>query len=416
MASLARLRTRVPVMAGVLLACVVTPVHAYAGDGTAAKDAGSPAPVAVDYLTDAAAHVQATLAAEKVDGVAQSSGDSGFFQTAVTSSGVELATTKGPSALPMAQLANAAGAVPVHVRVVPNSMATLMAVRDRIVADEDFWKGKGVQFGSWGPDYDSDVVVVHLVKYSAATAADVLQRYGALVSVAAGDTPLATRFNRIVDSSPWYGGDKINAPTRTCSSGFNYVSASGGQYVTTARHCSAGPGSGALPGVNIYNFGNRVAPVTSSQELNNGELDIEFGYASSIGGKVGGIVWSGSPTSASLRHVISVATADPIRGVICMDGAITGEVCGVTILSVGACVPFSNGVTTCGLVVASKPGAVIGQGGDSGGPVETTIGSTQTEARGEMIGGAADPHEFDTNFYTPIRLITRAFNVTVKLG
>ncbi|WAH98839.1 hypothetical protein [Arthrobacter sp. MMS18-M83] len=74
--------------------------------------------------------------------------------------------------------------VPICFRTVPNSMATLMALTHRLVADAPSWAAKGINLSAVGPDVVSDTVVVHLAKYSPAAASVLVRTYGSLLQVA----------------------------------------------------------------------------------------------------------------------------------------------------------------------------------------------------------------------------------------
>ncbi len=114
-----------------------------------------------------------------------------------------------------------------------------------------------------------------------------------------------------------------------------------------------------------------------------------------------------------------------------MDGAYTGEICNIKIYSTNVCFDFADynynpedvPDITCGLVRVASANqndrrAVVNEG-DSGGPVETPIGSSAAEARGEIIGGqeAVDGAGYDAiGYYTPINTLTSSYSgVSVML-
>jgi hypothetical protein len=86
------------------------------------------------------------------------------------------------------------------------------AVTARIASDQQYLAGHGVQLAQWGPDSITNRVMVHLVRYSAATAAVVRARYGCAVIVAPGAQPLAQVTSRVNDRAPFSGGDFIVTP------------------------------------------------------------------------------------------------------------------------------------------------------------------------------------------------------------
>jgi hypothetical protein len=241
----------------------------------------------------------------------------------------------------------------------------------------------------------------------------VAERYGGAVVLDEAH-PLPTRTSsRTDDRTPFYGGDAVvdEDTHANCTTGFTLYRRSI-PWITTAGHCAGGFGTKPLPH-RYYNGGHRDADhymgtVYARDYQNNGKLDYEV-----LSGDGFNQIWGGARGhEAFLRLVTSVATTDPIKGVICASGADAKEVCGVVIDRTNKCITFDDFSTTCGLVITHKSGDIISEDGDSGGPVETTIGQTETEARGMIVGGALDGPQ-DVMYYTPIRFITAAFGGTV---
>jgi hypothetical protein len=299
-----------------------------------------------------------------------------------------------------------AGSVRVHVRWVRNSQVELDGLTQQIAHDRDYWKARGVELSQWGPDYESNGVLVDAVGGQPIDlGAQLVARYGSAVILGSMKDPLPRRLSRTDDRSPFFGGDQTTDHVTHigCTSGFT-LWRSGLPWITTAGHCAGGTGSGSIPGHAYYN-GNHVdanhymGTVYARSFINNGELDYEV-----LTGDGTKSIWGGSAIQTPfIRTVTAVATTDPIDGLICTSGAYTKEVCSVKIHRTGRCVTFSDGVTTCGLVEAYRNFVTVATDGDSGGPVETTLGSSQTEARGMIVGG------WDFNqivYYTPIRFIT----------
>lgn len=399
-------RTRLPLSAAIVACLAISGLSLVIAPTAHADKTVTPTSTSVGV--DSAA--QRTLAAEKL--IAQAEADPAHYAgVKVTPDGIEMRLTSDST---LARISSVAG-TPVRIRTATNSTKTLEALTSRISRD-GLTGGLGkISISGWGPDYESNTVRINLVHYDPSIAADLVSRYGgpSVVSVDPGEHPLATRaFTRAVDGPPWYGGDVAVDQTvgSACSLGFNYVSAAMIHYATTAAHCSGGTGSGSLSQrINNGDASRFIGVINNRNFINGGEFDIEF-MASSVNGHV----WGGGVTSGLLdRRVTSVATADPVGGVICTDGATSGEICGVTIVNPSFCQTFNDHVQTCGLVVTHHAGIDCVAGGDSGGPVETTIGSTQTEARGEIIGYGDSA---TSCYYTPIRFITRTFKLSVILG
>jgi transposase len=130
---------------------------------------------------------------------------------------------------------------------------------------------------------------------------------------------------------------------------------------------------------------------------------------------VDGDIWS-NPTSTS-RTVAKVAPSDPTGGLICTDGLTNLEVCSVKFESINQDVTYDiNGVSTTvtGTVYACQTaGKAAFSGGDSGGPVETTLGSTSATARGEIL---ANTDSAICGWYLPERTIESDWDASTVLG
>ncbi len=121
-------------------------------------------------------------------------------------------------------------------------------------------------------------------------------------------------------------------------------------------------------------------------------------------------VWS-DPTSVS-RSVTGVASSDTVGVLTCTDSAVDREVCSVRIDNPGQTISY-NGQTITGLVAAHQTGNLPAfTPGDSGGPVETTSGSSLATAQG-MIEATAGGNN-SAGWYMPTRTVDAYFNVYVK--
>ncbi|MDQ2839126.1 MAG: hypothetical protein M3Y42_17000 [Actinomycetota bacterium] len=173
-----------------------------------------------------------------------------------------------------------------------------------------------------------------------------------------------------------------------------------------------------------------IGPVQRQCLINNSACDgaiIKVGSSSTIGTSpftYGGTFYGTAPNQ---RVVTSVATTDPIGGLICQGGAFTNDsagtqlLCNLKITAGPMCLHFDDdNLTTCGLysaINANDGSAQVVQEGDSGGPVETTSGSTAAVARGEIVGGegAVEIGHDNNLLYLPMRVVEGTFDVKTQL-
>jgi len=329
--------------------------------------------------------------------------DGSIVGYAITASGLQIVVAGAPSAFLTRAIAKNRTGIPVAIRVVPRSAGQLAAVQARIGGDARYWKKRGVVISVWGPDLASDKVQITLTHYSRRAAAMLVARYGAAWVRISPTSVTIQPLSRTSDSAPWWGGDLVYHPlssgaTETCSTGFSIKIAST-TYVPTADHC--------------------IESDYTSRFYNPGGGTIGYLYASNdfhdtmlIQASSAGTVWS-DPNSTE-RSVSSVASSDPVGGLICADGAISREVCNVRINSTGQSATYViNGTNTAvkNLVYAcQQAGKAAFETGDSGGPVETTVGSSQSIARGEILAGNGN---LTCGYYLPERYIVSDWGAVV---
>lgn len=315
--------------------------------------------------------------------------------TAAETALIDLEATAQATALTKFGIDPSTISVPISVRIVPNSLATLTNLVGQLNSDQDAWAAKGISLDSWGPDLNSDLVVVHLQSYSATAAQEIESAYGPLVTVAAGDQS-SSASSRTSDVAPWWGGDPISSATAGCTSWFSVISASGAAVSPTAGHCGAG----------TFTQGGHAFGTVTSRHF-GGSMDGELIPLSSNGA----VVWS-DPTSTS-RTVTALAAGNTVGALVCTDGAVDREVCSVRIDSTGNSVTY-GGQTITGLVGAHQTsGRAAFTPGDSGGPIETTSGSSQSIAQG-MLEAVVNGTGYSQGWYMPARTVDSYFNVFVK--
>lgn len=333
--------------------------------------------------------------------------DSSLVGMAVTASGLQVSVAGHPSAELTRAIASEADGIPVTIKAVPRSEGQLEKVQARITSDLKYWSAQGIHIAAWGPDLSADKVSVTLTHYSAQAARSITARYGtAWVTVATTSVTPQPSAGREDDSAPWFGGDElihqVNSTTEEiCTSGFSLMI--GSAYVVPAdAHCLDSNYStdftnpGGTVG-NIYGF-----------DTSNDTLLISASSA-------GDFIWS-DPNSTD-REVTGVASTDPVSGLICTDGLTNREVCSVQIEATGQNVTYTiNGESTTisnTVYACQTAGKAAFSAGDSGGPVETSLGSTAATARGAVLAYTGDAH---CGWYMPERYIESDWGATVVLG
>ncbi|WP_157695523.1 chymotrypsin family serine protease [Nakamurella panacisegetis] len=320
-------------------------------------------------------------------------------QTVVNDDGSLTVQISGPvtSSL-LASAAALVGPVAVHLETVAHSVADLQKVQDQISLDQAYWRSQGASMVQYGPDSSTNKISIVLNKYDSAIAAEIIARYGSdVVSVSTESMAYPSRrATRGSDFPPWSGGDLLINISVICSGAFMFRDANGADFMLTAGHCGS---NGDL-------FQNNTRVVGHGS---NSNFQDHGGYDSLLiptGGVA--LVWGGNSNGTS-RYVSGYNTSDSIGGKICVDGAVTGEVCNTLIQANGKCITFSDGVETCQLSICHNASAVTAVDGDSGGPVETLDSNGNSLARGEIIGSTADKH---TTYYTPVRYIMSLYHIT----
>lgn len=185
--------------------------------------------------------------------------------------------------------------------------------------------------------------------------------------------------DRLKDTSPYYGGDAIftfytSTTTERCSSGFNMFD--GGSYASsTAWHCG---------GV-TWSVGDPRNPEFASEGPGRQTLDTEVLWLSP--GNVGANgVWGDPDVSSRAVYSWETTPQDKIGGHVCVSGGSTGEVCGLTNISLNS----SPGYAT-NEVLSRCPGVnPCVTYGDSGGPVYAICTVAACNQQVEAVGLITD--------------------------
>lgn len=182
---------------------------------------------------------------------------------------------------------------------------------------------------------------------------------------------------RDADTAPHWGGAAIGlAPlTATCTSGFTAILQNGVRGSVTAGHCNYPDGSDLWSGTNNY-----------------GRADEEPGYPTydmmriQPNGQVFAHTIHADPCCPDSRTVTGRAKA-VLNEYICSGGMVTRSVCGVRVDDLNARFCDLPDSCTPALLHATKPGAVVGTVGDSGGTIYVRPTTTTAHIRGIHIAG-----------------------------
>ncbi|MCK9895428.1 S1 family peptidase [Frankia sp. AgB32] len=302
------------------------------------------------------------------------------------------------------------------------SLRSLEAKRDTITKNRAALRSNGVSLRDWGVSISDNRLHVGLATVTPAATS----RMGALV---AGDSAPAARSNglvagnsgdpsievtqdaswvqtdRIVDSAPWYGGDRIVGPVGACTSGFSVFDNQHRTFNTTAGHCGygtylqGGHPYGRTINANYYDDGPTDAQIIST-------------YPASAAGRIWTTQNGSNPVKGWINNQIG-------GNKVCANGSFSGEHCGGRINATDQCLYFDDAARTiCHLDTVYSPGFQT-VGGDSGGPVYNHAGVTADSgpdiyARG-LVTGAYNGNK-SLWVFTPMNIWTAQLGVTVLGG
>ena len=169
------------------------------------------------------------------------------------------------------------------------SLADLDRMRQQAVGGE-WTRGVAKRLSVDWVDPATNHVVIGLTSVTAADRAQARKAFGSGVQLIQRDRAMAA--TRVADTTPYWGGIRINSSSKSCSAGFDVV-VSGLRYFLTAGHC------GGL-GTWWYNNGNFVGHTDLINYSYNG-----YDAAAISGNTYGAWMYDGCPTCSS---------AQPIKG------------------------------------------------------------------------------------------------------
>jgi streptogrisin D len=197
-----------------------------------------------------------------------------------------------------------------------------------------------------------------------------------LITITSGGASRLDRLNDTLNGGHWGGAGIGNSSggTRVCTSAFTAKKSNGVRVSITAGHCGA---NGTKWWSGSYSYG------TTAGFANFPDYDQERIEGSTYGNKI----WTDGPGDGLDSRTVTGGGDAAQNTQVCASGMISRSICGITVVD-------DNGGTFCDyqgcttyLMVGYKGGAVIGQGGDSGGPIYSVPSGSNATIRGMIIGG-----------------------------
>lgn len=342
-----------------------------------------------NYRSDAALNAHAANVARHLD--ARIGKSPNFGGVAIRSSGLEvkLVDLTGITG----ELEEARAAAPVEVTTAQYSWQQLLDATKVLDKNAMELQGSGIPITTWGPDFDSNRVVVTLSAKSGNAQKALESLVGEIVTVS--DRLLTPEpAGRENDISPFYGGNHIvSSAGRHCSSWFP-ASVNGTARQLTASHCQTGTWK-------VASGGSMGATVRT---MLGGTVD-----AQTIPGSGSGKVWS---TSTAYRSVVGYTNSNYVGERVCTSGYVNLEVCNVEIYNPSISVSYS-GVTLTDTVYAKQVGQLAAfTPGNSGGPVYVINSNGSVTARGMIY--ARGNSDNATGFYGKVGNILSYFGASLK--
>jgi hypothetical protein len=307
----------------------------------------------------------------------------------VTSSGRALAENRDPSD----------PTISYAVQQVSNSIAKLTGVADAITRIDTSKVPGAEAIYRTEPDHLNNRVIVTVSRLSPDLTVELLNRFGADVVAVRVDASSsgANAASRPSDSSPFYGGSRINVPAGSCSDAFSWSIGDPVDAMLTAAHCVPAGGTVSTPA-------QSMGTVQQNTEENwNANIGTVF-YAGqgTYRGDVALVRLYGSRDSAPYiyRDGPNSGNHSPVRDMFynyaqvgekyCTGGATTGEICGFTVEATGVNEYYVNLNGWVRNVVLATKGIISGSGcvnfGDSGGSVFSYHADDSVKARGVISG------------------------------
>lgn len=267
------------------------------------------------------------------------------------------------------------------VRRSARTAAELRAAWEGVEAQQ--WEGDADPTAGYGMDLDPELeaVVVDIASDPPATSRLDAQKApvegvepGAVVVRYSGD---AGRTARTADTAPHWGGAKISSSGASCTSGFTVRGkTTGNRYSVTAGHCG--------PNGTVWNSGGYAFGQTAGRS----------GYPEYDQARIAGSTYSNSIYTDGIDNfdvrTVTGANDGAVGDTVCVSGAVTRSICGITIKSLSAtyCDDPSRPATCSTYLMRGRRSddRVIARKGDSGAPVyQRNVTKSRASIRGMVI-------------------------------
>jgi len=258
--------------------------------------------------------------------------------------------------------------------------------------------------GIWQSEVDrkNNRVILTVTRLSDALAAEIVHRYGRSdVAVRVDrDRPDSAPLTRDADTSPFWGGARINVPGAQCTDAFSWFSGST-SYLLTAGHCVPTGGSVSTPATSVgsvtsgsrenWTSGTGTVYLTGSTTYRGDIALIQVAASKSSSRRM----YRGDTTSTTSAAVGEMWSRRAASGdSYCTGGAFSGEICGWTVGSVGVDSRYSTGETIRNAITSRNKKGWCMRPGDSGGSVYTVRGDGKIAAKGITSGGGGGRSDY----------------------
>ncbi|MCZ4507380.1 hypothetical protein O3Q52_03990 [Streptomyces sp. ActVer] len=319
-------------------------------------------------------------AADQIQSVTDSLGDSGFAGDRITSA-ANTVTLYWHGELPR-QVSKVVkqierSGITVETQKAKYSLKQLLQESDRLAS---LGSVNGATIASVGPRSDGNGVEVAVDTDSELTTLSRADLDAALtesvdLDITQGVAP--RQASRLADTTPYWGGayatqhNSSGAATGACTTGFGVAGNNGAaRYILTAAHCG---GTTWRTGT-----GNTIGTVLSGKDPGR---DAEL-----VLGNIGNAVYEGPSIEdgdTNSGRPVTSGSSSRVGDTICQGGAFSGSICGYDIVAVNQTVNIGGFGTVTNMVRVEAANRASGIGnGDSGGPVYTISSSGNGVARG----------------------------------
>lgn len=294
-----------------------------------------------------------------------------------------------------AQAAARAAVVDAAYRILPESLVSVLPadrtyeqqlqLMETLKQDKDTLESQGIELTHFGPDEDSNTVLVGVRDLNPAKTLLLQARYGLGISTEPGQD-FNLRIDRFHDAQQWSGGlilgDDLNEGL--CTGGPAVIDYRGLRYLLTAGHCFS-------QDANVTNNYVFVGHVTGRYPY-YANLDVEVIPVDSRG-----YIWRTYDITVKQQGWRNPSR----RSIVCTSGITTGGNCNLQVTAINQSIyPKSEpGRRFDHQSFAAKGGAVAAASGDSGAPVYYPNSNGTVTIAGVVSAGKRSPNANGSNPY-----------------